>query len=273
MALNGRRLTFAAFLVAGLWVPSARAACVNCHESQLHYRSIGSCVSCHGGMEKTDRKAIAHTGLLAGRFSHHLIPASDHVKRGNEIIEAFSCRRCHLIAGKGNRLAANLDDAPLRESAQLLLNSIRAPSLFMPDFEFTESQLTDVMNSILAAAKNRTLRDTANQETPQVIHFEESVPENSSAFEKHCGGCHRVLSASAGALGRSNTGPNLSGLFSPHYPKTFEGRKTWTADSLKKWLRNPRALNKTTRMPPVEKAAYSDAVIWAKLTDELSAKH
>ena len=46
-------------------------------------------------------------------------------------------------------------------------------------------------------------------------------------------------------------GPNLSGLFTPFYPKTAPGDRAWTEKALADWLRNPRASRRTTTMPPV----------------------
>jgi hypothetical protein len=61
-----------------------------------------------------------------------------------------------------------------------------------------------------------------------------------NAFDKHCGGCHRVLTRRWGGLGSGLVGPNLSGLTSEFYPMPFREGEPWTAERLKKWLENPR---------------------------------
>jgi cytochrome c2 len=62
----------------------------------------------------------------------------------------------------------------------------------------------------------------------------------------------------AGLLGTGTAGPNLSGLFTPFYPKTAPGdgrtpatEAAWTRQALADWLRNPRAARPGTTMPPV----------------------
>jgi hypothetical protein len=52
-------------------------------------------------------------------------------------------------------------------------------------------------------------------------------------------------------LGSGTIGPNLSGLFSPFYPLTFEGTKPWTMERLEQRLRNPRQVSSHALMPPV----------------------
>jgi hypothetical protein len=54
-----------------------------------------------------------------------------------------------------------------------------------------------------------------------------------------------------GALGAGDIGPNLSGLFSQHYPKTFRNGEVWSARNLRAWLKNPREIREWARMQPV----------------------
>ena len=78
------------------------------------------------------------------------------------------------------------------------------------------------------------------------------VRENS--FVKLCGPCHKSLSERSGALGNGDIGPNLSGLFSEYYPKTYRDTESWTPDKLRKWLENPRNMRANARMKPVRLA-------------------
>jgi cytochrome c2 len=59
-----------------------------------------------------------------------------------------------------------------------------------------------------------------------------------------------VLGAS-GPLGSGDAGPNLSGLFTPSYPRTARGEAAWTEAALADWLANPRGVRPWTTMPPV----------------------
>ena len=85
---------------------------------------------------------------------------------------------------------------------------------------------------------------------PQVVHFEKVQRQSENDFEKKCGPCHKVLTP-AGAFGKGNIGPNLSGLFSEHYPAASPDNRRRTADFLKKWLENPRKARENTQMRPV----------------------
>lgn len=70
-------------------------------------------------------------------------------------------------------------------------------------------------------------------------------------LQKHCGGCHRILTRTQGGQGVGNTGPNLSGLFSEFYPGVFRGGERWAATNLKKWVVNPREIRRQALMPPL----------------------
>jgi len=89
------------------------------------------------------------------------------------------------------------------------------------------------------------------EETPVVVHFEDRERRKDNPFVKDCGGCHRVLTEGQGGLGQGDVGPNLSGLLSEYYPKTFRDGERWSADGLKKWLRNPREIRPLATMAPV----------------------
>lgn len=233
-------------LFPGASALAAKVFCLNCHRP--HYEGKGRCVSCHGGDDRSDRLNISHHDLIRAKFASFTIPGSAPVERGKKLLESFACRRCHKTAGKGNRLASNLDRLPEGTTPQNIFDSIKAPALFMPDFGLDERQLTDLVNAILAGAKQVGRKGV---ETPQVVHFEDEKRNRENVFEKHCGSCHRVLSRTFGGLGEGNIGPNLSGLFSEQYPVTLNDSRRWTADILKKWLKNPRTIRKNSQMQPI----------------------
>jgi cytochrome c2 len=238
-------------LLAGLMVTPASAAvagkaeCLRCHKS--HYQG-SSCIRCHRGDGRSVRLAIAHRDLIRGRFSWFALPGSPPLQRGERLLENFACRRCHTWAGKGNSLASNLDRLPPDTATGKILDAIKSPALFMPDFKFDERQRTDLVNAILAGMLKVGRTDG---ETPQVVHFEKPARHKENVFEKQCGPCHKALTEAHGALGRGDIGPNLSGLFTEHYPPTLKNYGKWTADILKKWLKNPREIRPESQMRPV----------------------
>jgi len=253
----------AAFLLlAGNAPASPGESCLNCHPR--HYRELGSCVGCHGGDPRSERLRIAHHDLVAGRFSWHGITGSLPVLRGNKLLEGFACRRCHTTAGKGNRLASNLDRLPAGTTPADLFRSINSPALMMPGFRLEEGAATDLVNAILAGAGQSGRK---GRETPQVVHFESAKAGSGNIFEKKCGGCHKMLTAAVGALGKGEIGPNLSGLLSEFYPATAAGKKRWSAGSLEKWLDNPRQSRPLTQMRPVQLQKEERARLLVLLAD------
>jgi cytochrome c2 len=83
------------------------------------------------------------------------------------------------------------------------------------------------------------------------VHFADVKKHRGNIFEKQCGPCHKILIEAFGALGKGNIGPNLSGLFSEHYPANLKDNGRWTADILKKWLENPRKYRENSQMRPI----------------------
>jgi len=228
-------------------------ACLACHPP--HYSGEGSCVSCHKGNDRSRRKEIAHDDLIAGRFSHYALGGSQVVKSGKKLLEGLACRRCHRSEKKGNRLAGNLDVTGATRKAGDIYDSIRAPALFMPDFHLRDAQIASLVNAILAQAK---LEKPPAAEIPLVIHFTniklrfaDARNIRKNVFAEKCGPCHKILSEKAGGLGSGYVGPNLSGLFSEFYPRTYRDVESWTPDKLKKWLKNPRDIRTNAVMQPV----------------------
>lgn len=225
--------------------PQPRNQCLGCHA--VHYRDQGDCRDCHRGNPASARRNIAHLGLIPGRFARFRSAADPLVQEGNRLLEQFACRRCHVIGGRGNRLAASLDDVTAMKGPQELVRSIGSPALGMPLFRLSEGQMTALVTGLYAGG----MTVKRGPERPQVVFFQERDGKGPDLFSRKCGSCHRILSERLGALGRSDSGPNLSGLFTQYYPKTFRNRERWHAEGLKQWLENPRNVRRLSTMPPV----------------------
>lgn len=163
-------------------------------------------------------------------------------------MEQFSCRRCHVSAGKGNHLAANLDSLRNQRSPEEIAASIERPALGMPDFSVTGQQSAMLVNAILAGADSVRY---SKKDRPSVVHFEGPDGMDRHVFSKKCASCHRLLSERYGAMGKGDIGPNLSGLLTRWYPKTFKNGEGWDEKRLRDWLRNPRKVRHSAKMQPV----------------------
>lgn len=230
-----------------LFLPAPAAAlesCLRCHLP--HYVEAGSCTSCHRGDPRTNRQDLAHHNLIAGRFAWFALPESPLTQHGIKLTEQAGCRRCHQSGGKGNALASDLDRLLPAARPEEVLQSIRQPVLFMPDFAFPEATAVILVNALFSQSLRA---EKPVGETPMVVHFE-GVERRENAFDKRCGGCHRLLTRRWGGLGSGLVGPNLSGLTGKFYPVPFREGEPWNAERLKKWLENPRAIRPQTRMRP-----------------------
>ena len=201
---------------------------------------------------------MAHGNLIKGQQASFTNPRSASLVAGKKLAEQTACRRCHTLAGTGNRLASNLDSLLWTTRPDLIHKALVEPALYMPDFHFSAQDLDHLITAILAGGLKA---GKAPKEPPQVVHFSEQSKRQENTFALKCGGCHKLLSKQEGGLGTGTAGPNLSGLFSIYYPKTFQGNQTWTEERLKHWLKNPRAVRKNATMRPVQIAP--DA--WLKL--------
>lgn len=229
-------------------IPAAKNYCLECHP--VHYAESGSCVSCHRGFAGTARLNIAHGGLISARFSAFTIASDPITKAGKQHLKDYACRRCHVSEEKGNTLSANLDYSQLEKSPEELEAAIQEPALFMPEFYFDEQQRVELVNAILSGGWKVEIPE---KELPQVVHFEGEEVTREFQFEKHCGSCHRVLTAGFGGLGDGLIGPNLSGIFSEFYLRNFgDDEQRWSFENLEKWLKNPRKIRPFTQMPPVD---------------------
>jgi len=227
------------------WSTEPRQLCLSCHPA--HYAERGRCADCHRGNPASGRKNIAHAGLRGGAYVRFTLGDRAVTGAGEQLVEQCACRRCHVIAGCGSHLAANLDVAAARKTPGELAASIRRPVENMPGFAFDDAQITAVVSVLYAGSQGRK-QDVA---APVRVHFATSGSKRTDIFSSKCGGCHRMLSARLGAIGTGAVGPNLSGLFSGFYPKTFGNGEPWTDVHLGAWLKNPRKIRPWTRMMPV----------------------
>lgn len=284
-------------LALGNVAQAAGTYCLKCHRP--HYQTIGSCVDCHRGDPRSDRRRIAHHDLVQGRYSWFAVPGAEPVERGHRLMETFACRRCHTSGRKGNRLASDLDRLPQGTAAQAISDSIKNPALLMPQSHLAEAERVYLVNAILAGARRARVIGGEGAEVPQMVHFQKEEQDRSNVFEKRCGSCHRMLTRIWGGLGRGNVAPNLSGLFTEFYPRTakdMKGESTtgalaregmgldvartrtkpnagatakgeWTTLSLEKWLKNPRLFRENSQMRPVslEKGEFESLVASFKM--------
>lgn len=241
------------FICIPVWGGQPTQNCLSCHSS--HYVERGGCPDCHRGNPYAGRKTVAHAGLISGKYAFFTMSDDQHVKIGKRLMDQYSCRRCHVSDGRGNRLAASLDVAAAGKTAEELVESIRRPVDNMPNFGMDEARITYLVNSILAGSHGHNVRE----DTPVVVHFNISNKKSEDVFSRKCGSCHRLLSEQKGALGSGKIGPGLSGLLSKHYPKTFRNNEAWTFRNLKSWVANPRETRPWAGMIPL------------KLTDEETA--
>jgi len=237
-------------LLPGSAVTVRQSSCLTCHKS--HNTEQESCVGCHRGNDRTDRKEIAHHDIITGRFTHFTIKGGPVMERGKKLVDVLACRRCHIHGGKGNRLAINLTRLSSNTAPQGIFDSVKSPVLFMPNFYCDDMQITAIVNAILDGADSAGAK---GRKTAQVVHFEDEKQSIKNVFAKQCGSCHKALSERSGGLGNGDIGPNLSGLLSEYYPRTYRYASPWTPDKLKKWLENPRNMRVNARMKPMRFAA------------------
>lgn len=224
---------------------AATKGCLACHPP--HYAEKGTCVSCHRGNDRTDRKRIAHYRLIPARYAAFTLPGSERVARGKKLLESFGCRRCHTAGKQGTTLAAPLDRLGSKTPEELAA-VIDRPAIYMPDFRFAEADRDDLVNYLMWLGSGG---GGGGKETPMVIHFARNERDREHPFVKRCGGCHKVLTETLGGVGTGAIGPNLSALFTPFYPRSYREGEPWTTERLREWLKNPRKVRPMAVMPPV----------------------
>lgn len=235
----------ALFLAAAPTWGGARQFCLSCHP--VHYAEKGGCSLCHRGNPASERKNIAHAGLLPGKYARFTLGGRAETREGERLMDRLACLRCHVSGGRGNILAVSLDAAAARKTGGELALSIRHPVANMPDFRLNEEQITTLVNAIFAGSQGR----ETNNAAPVRVNFNTSGKKSADVFSTKCGSCHRLLSQRLGAVGTGEIGPNLSGLLTQYYPKTFRNSEAWTSRNLNLWLKNPRETRPWARMLPV----------------------
>ena len=248
----GLRVTVLTILLGLLWSTGpyfykGHKGCSDCHTP--HYEAEASCIDCHRGEPRTHRTHIAHYRLIRGEYACFTLPENSVVRDGHRLIETSGCRRCHRTGLKGNILASDLDTALDKTLPEALVDAIKHPAIFMPDFHFQETDITCLVNAILYSSA--VYASTAG-EASRIIHFEEDVKDSDNIFNNRCGSCHRILTTKLGGLGRGDMGPNLSGIFSRFYFKNFKDGQSWSSNRLKQWLKNPRNLRSNVKMLPMK---------------------
>lgn len=217
--------------------------CLACHPR--HYGAAGGCGDCHRGNPASKRLNVAHQGLVAGRHVRFALQGDRTAAEGERLVERLGCRRCHVIGGRGNRLATSLDRVMARRSSAELIGALKNPAAAMPDFRLAGEGIDRVITALYAAAG----KGVASGEPPLAVHFRRDGSRGNDPFAK-CAPCHRALSSRFGAVGSGGIGPDLSGLFSPFYPNA-PGGEHWTVRRLAAWLKNPRSIRPWSIMRPV----------------------
>ena len=225
----------------------SRPLCLACHP--LHYGQRGTCTGCHRGNAAAVRKNVAHHLLIAGKYAGFTLGATAIVKKGELLMEALSCRRCHVSAGRGNRFATSLDSLLEAKPVPEIAAAIGSPAWGMPDFRLPETEITAIVNALLSGTEQS---GKTVGERPLAVYFKNTEHVPGDVFSKKCGGCHRMFSDGGGLLGTGEIGPNLSGLLTRFYPETFPKGKRWTLPRLRSWIGNPRKLKPGALMPPVK---------------------
>jgi len=216
--------------------------CIDCHE--MHYQDIDNCESCHRGISETRRKDLAHFKLIEGKYAEFLFASSAKKNEGIDLINKSGCRRCHNIGNKGNKLSVDLNSSVKSQSVKTIVDSIKNPNEFMPNFYFTADQIDSIVTALLYFAY---IEDRYNNNIVQVAHI---ASESENIYEKKCGGCHKMISSNFGPVGSADIGPNLSGLLSDFYPREIAGKK-WSEQILVEWIKNPRSILINALMPVV----------------------
>lgn len=196
------------------------------------------------------RLPAAHHSLVPGAYAQHRLPNNQSVERGKKVIDRFGCRRCHVLGGRGNRLASDLDRSSLLSSPRRIADAIRTPAFHMPDFRFAEGGIADLVNALHAGARGA--KPTGKEkEIPDLVHFRPGGRPPGDPFTQRCGPCHKALTEAHGGLGSGVSGTNLSALFSVEFPRRPPRGSRWTPAALKLWVENPWRDASGALMPPV----------------------
>lgn len=222
----------------------SKELCVECHIKHIDF----SCISCHRGNPDTKRFNLAHKNIIKGIFLRYTV--DDVVKRrGDILLNDLGCRRCHRIGNKGNLKGNELNLSIKKKNAGQIIDAIKNPSIFMPDFKLKEESLILVINALYS---NYSVGKS--KERKQIVVFFKTEHKD-NIFENRCGACHRIISDLYGFLGSGSVAPNLSGILTEFYPKTKILLKN-DEENIKKFLKNPRSHNRFSAMPVIELTDY-----------------
>ncbi len=231
-------------------------SCLECHSRVVLSHdfvtdsavALTDCVGCHRGNPQTRRKDLAHSQRIDAVYAWFRLANAPIMTAARLSIDRFACRRCHIQNRKGNTLAADLDQLLTQRSIEEMTEALLEPAYYMPNFALGEQ---DCQHVILALLEGGTVPLHNAGEDITIVHFEDPASEE-RPFEKHCGACHRVLTPHSGGLGTATIAPNLSGLLTSFYPKTFKDDQPWTTDGLTRWIKNPRQIRPLAVMPPLD---------------------
>lgn len=224
-------------------------SCVSCHAGCItsqNYSTDHGCVWCHRGNGATTRKTLAHNFLIGKHYAFYRLSHAPVAQEGKRLIKLMACRRCHVQAGQGNKLATNLDQLLAATDVGEIDDALHQPAFYMPDFVLAPHQMISLITQILSGGVGYSYDA---QIAPRVVHFEDGE-KLGNLFEKYCGSCHRVLTDKYGGLGSGVQAPNLSGLLSEFYPANYKNNQRWNADGVRIWVNNPRKIRPLTMMPP-----------------------
>jgi len=218
-------------------------ACGQCH--QPHYSGYGDCSVCHRGEIRSSRENVAHSGLITAKFAAFYTDKKA-VSEGDKLAYESACRRCHRIGAEGEGAAADLNASAAKNTGEYLYDKIKNVNEYMPDFRFSDVERRKIILYLL----NESSKGSKKASEPYVAYITSS---GKGAFEKNCGGCHRMLTRKGGGRGTGSEAANLSGLFSVHFRSQVlpANEKQWTEKRLAEWIRNPRSIKKNSVMPPV----------------------
>ena len=221
-------------------LPAPPSACLSCHDA--HYAWLGACVDCHRGNAAATRVDLAHHRLLCGPAAAWALPGSPVVPRAVVLRDSLGCRRCHVIGGRGERLAIDLDSVAWPRSQAELRQALVEPATAMPRFGLSSAQADTVIALLIRDADRRSSR------LQYQVRFRAGRDDSLEVFTRLCGRCHQALTAD-GPQGDGTAGANLTGLLGANFPSGAGG--PWDRERLARWLRNPRDLRAGCLMPPV----------------------
>ena len=174
------------------------------------------------------------------------------IERGKTLFREARCISCHLVDGRGGKLAPDLVKIASKTSAQWLYNFIREPRRWMPGVEMPQYGFSEEdIAAVVAYMKSEFIdweaeeADTVQARPPQPNFYEKGL----AVFNQYnCSGCHRLSAEKI----VENKGPELTTigskpLFQIDFGQTDIPRTLF--HYLDEKLKNPRAFGENMRMP------------------------